>query len=81
MPSGRLIKHQRTQGCGRNTQIQWWRRDGMIVIRCTEASFILTGEDEAEFIEGVDTFKYLVWILNRSDNNWLAVCQNFGKAR
>ena len=39
------------------------------------------GEDDAECIEEVDTFKYLVRMLERSDNDRLAVLWNFGKAR
>ena len=68
MPAGRLIKHQRTQRCDSNTQMRWRRRGVAIVRQCAEASSRLTGEDEAEFIEGVDTFKYLVHMLDWSDN-------------
>ena len=52
----------------------------MITIRCTEASFSLTVEDEAEFIEGVETFKYMVRMLDQSDNNYPEVRRSFGKA-
>ena len=40
--------------------------------------FNLTGEDDAEFIEGVETFKYLGRILYHSDNNWTEVLRDFG---
>ena len=68
IPEGRLRKHQRTQRCDRNTQMQCRRRDVVIVSRCAEASFSLAGEDHAEQIDGMDTFKYLGRILDRSDN-------------
>ena len=69
MPAGRLIKHQRTQRRYSNTQMRWRRRDVAIASRCTEASFILTGEYEAECIEGVDNLKYLGHILDWSDDD------------
>ena len=68
IPEGRLRKHQQTQRCDRNTQMQCRRRDVVIVSRCAEASFSLAGEDHAEQIDGMDTFKYLGRILDRSDN-------------
>ena len=46
-----------------------------------EATFILTEEVEAEFIKGVEVFKYLGWMLYRLDNDWPAVLQNIRKAR
>ena len=33
-----------------------------------------------KYIEGVENFKYLARILERSDNDWQAVVQNVGKA-
>ena len=56
------------------------RKDIAIASRCAEASFILKGEDETEYIEGAETFKYLGRMLDRSDEKWLALCQNVGKA-
>ena len=50
-----------------------------IADRCSEANFILTGEEESEFIEGVELFKYLGRLLDRSDDNWPAVLQNIRK--
>ena len=47
IPVGRLIKHQRTRRCDRNTQMWCQRRDVMIASRCAEASFSLVGEDYA----------------------------------
>ena len=38
------------------------------------------GEDEAECIEGVDNFKYLGRILDRSDDDWTAFRQIVNKA-
>ena len=59
MPARRVIKHQRTACYDKNTQMSWRRRDVAIVDRCLEATFSLTGEVEAECIEGVKVFKYL----------------------
>ena len=56
------------------------RRDNAIASQCAEAYFILTGEDKAECIEGVETLKYLGWMLERSDGNCLAILWNVGKA-
>ena len=59
----------------------WWRgRDFSITSQCKEVKFSLTGEDYAERIEGVETFKYLGRILDRYDNDWPAVLRNVGKA-
>ena len=58
----------------------WWRRDVLIAGRCAEAASSLTGEDEAEFIEGVETFKYLGRMLDRSGDGWTEVRRNFSKA-
>ena len=52
-----------------------------IAAKCSEATFSLTGEYEAERIEGVGRFKYLGILLDRSDDNWPAVFQNISKAR
>ena len=65
--------------CNRNTLMWWWRRDVAIASPCTEATFSFTGDDEAKCIEGVETFKYLGWMLDRSDNNWPEVRQNVHK--
>ena len=43
-------------------------------------SFSLDRGDEAEFIEGVETFKYLVQILDRSDYDFPKVHRNVVKA-
>ena len=56
-------------------------RDVAIASRCLEAAFILTVEDNLECIEGVETFKYLGRLLDRSDDEWLEVLRNVGKAR
>ena len=52
-----------------------------ILYKCLEATFNLTGEDEAEYIEEVKMFKYLGQLLDRLDDNWPAVIQNIRKAR
>ena len=52
-------------------QMWWRRRDVATASRCKEATFSLTGEDEAECIEGVETFKYLGRILYWSGDDWL----------
>ena len=41
-----------------------------IVEKCSEATFSLTGEDEAEHIEGVGRLNYLGRIMYQSDNDW-----------
>ena len=80
IPYGQLIKHQRAQWRNRNTQMWWRRRYVVIASRCVEASFTLTVEEEAECIEEEKSFKYLGRMLNQSDNDWLAVRRNVGKA-
>ena len=81
MTEGRVINHQGTQRYSRNTQMRWRRRDVTISSQCVEASFSLTGEDEVECIEVMETFTYLVLILDRSDNDCAAVLRNVGKSR
>ena len=49
--------------------------------QCKDATFILTGEECAECIKGVETFKYLGRILDLSDEDWPEDLQNLGKAR
>ena len=60
--------------------MRWQRRDVAIASRCTEASFSLTGDDNAECIEEVENFKYLGHMLDRSDDDWPEVRRNVGKA-
>ena len=76
MQEGRLIKHQRTARCDKNTQMCWQRRDVTIVDKCLEAMFSLKGEDKAEYIEGFEVFKYLRRFLYFPDNDWPGVLQN-----
>ena len=40
-----------------------------IAARCSDATFGLIGEEEAERIEGVEVFKYLGRLLDRSDED------------
>ena len=68
--AGRLIKHQRMACFDKNTHMRWRRRDVAIVDKCSEATLSLTGEDEAECIEGTEVFKYLGRLLDWSDNDW-----------
>ena len=60
--------------------MQWYRRYVAIADRCLEATFRLTGEEEAECIEGVKVFKFLGRVLDRSDNDCPAVLQHIRKA-
>ena len=57
------------------------RQDVAIVAKYLEAMFSLTGEKELEGIEGVDMFKYLQRLLERSDGDWTASLRNIRKAR
>ena len=52
-----------------------------ISARCLEATFSLTGEEEAECIEVLNRFKYLVRLLDRSYNEWPEVLCIIRKAR
>ena len=79
--AGRLLKHQRMKRYDWNMQIWWQRRDVAIASRCEKAMFILIGEEYVECIEGVESFKYMVKILDWLDNNWPAALWNIGKAR
>ena len=47
---------------------------------CYEAIFSLTGDEEAECIEGAEVLKYLGRILDRSVDNWPAVLRKIRKA-
>ena len=67
MPSGRIIWHRRTTRYDRNTHMRWRRRDVAVAYKCSEATFSLTGDDEAELIEGVWRFKYLGRLMDQSD--------------
>ena len=46
-----------------------------------ESTFLLTGEEEAECIEGVEVLKYLRRLLDRPKDNWPVVLYNIRKAR
>ena len=59
--------------------MRWRRKDVSIASRYKEATFSLTGEDNAEHIERVETCNCLGRILDRSDNDCLAVLWNVGK--
>ena len=52
-----------------------------IETKCTGATFRLTGYDRVVYFEGVDSFKYLGWVLHRADNDWSAVLHNIRRAR
>ena len=47
MPEGRLTRHRKKARCDKNTQMRWRRLDVEITARCLEATFSLTGEEEA----------------------------------
>ena len=64
MPAGRLLKKQRKKRCNQNTQIRWRSKDVANASRCKGVKFSLAGEDYANFIEEVETFKYLGRILD-----------------
>ena len=70
MPAGRIIRHRKTARYNKNTQMRWRSRDVAITARCLEATFSLTGEYEVEHIEGLEVFKYLGQLLDRSYNDW-----------
>ena len=44
-----------------------------------KATFSIIGEEEVECIEGVEVFKYLRQLLDRSDDDWTAVLRNIRK--
>ena len=52
-----------------------------ITVRCLEAISSLTGEEEPEHIEGVEVFKYIGRMLDRSEDDWTEVLLNTRKAR
>ena len=49
--------------------------------RCSEETFSLTGEEEAECIKGAEVFKYLGRQMDRSDNDYSEVLRNIRKSR
>ena len=49
--------------------------------KCSEATFSLTWEDEADCIEVVEVFEYLGRLLDRLDNKWPEVLRNIRKVR
>ena len=67
MTVGRPLKHQQTKRCDRDMQMRWQRKDVTIASQYEGVTFSLTGKDDAECIEEVETFKYLGRILERSD--------------
>ena len=81
IPAGRLIRNRKTAHCNRNTQMRWRRQDVEIVARCLEKAFSMTGEEEAEIIEGVGSFKYLGRLMERSHNDSTEVLHITRKAR
>ena len=52
-----------------------------IAAKCTGAKFSITGEDVAEYFEGVDSFKYLGRIQHRMDEYWPEVLCNIRRVR
>ena len=51
-----------------------------IAAKCSEATFSLTGEDEAERIKGVRRFNSLKRLLEWSYDDWPAVLHNIRKS-
>ena len=80
MPAGRLIKNRRTERCDKNTQMLWRRRDVAIAYKRLEETLSITGEDEAEYIEGVEVLKYLRRLIYWLDDNCPEFLQNTRKA-
>ena len=60
-------------------QIRLRRQDVEITVNCMGATFSLTGDDGAEYLERVDSFKYLGHVLHRSDEDWTLVFRNIGR--
>ena len=81
MKKGRIIRHRKTACCDSSTQMRWRRRDVTIAVRCLEAPFSLTYEEEAERIKGVGGFKYLGILLDWSDDKWPEILRNIRKAK
>ena len=52
-----------------------------IAEKCMGETFSLTGDDGAEFFEGVYYFKYLERVLHQMDDDWPAVLRNIRRAR
>ena len=52
-----------------------------IAAKCKGITFSFMGGDGEKCFEGVDSLKYLGSFLYRSDEDWLVVCQNIGRAR
>ena len=52
-----------------------------VVDKCSEANFSLTGDDEAECIDGNEVFKYLGRLLYRLYYDYPEVLQNTRKVR
>ena len=81
MPAGRLIKNRKTERCDKNTQMLWRSRDVAIADKRLEETLSITGEDEAEYIEGVEVLKYLRRLIYWLDDNCPEFLQNTRKAR
>ena len=62
-------------------KMRWRRRDVEKEIKCTGATFSLTGEDTAECFEGVDYFKYLGRVLHQTDKDCPEVLRNIRRER
>ena len=59
--------------------MMWRRQDVAVMAKCLEDTLSLTGEDEAERIEGVGMFRYLGRLMERSDNDYPEVLKNIRK--
>ena len=59
--------------------MRWQRGNKAITDNCSDVTFSLTGEDRADYIEGVEVSKYLRKPLDQSDNNWTVVLVKISK--
>ena len=69
MPDGRLVRNSRTERCKLNTRMKLRQRGVEIVAKRVGATFVLIGDDRAYFFVGVESFKYLVRVLHRTDED------------
>ena len=81
MPEGQITKHLQKSRCDRNTQMRCQRGEVEIAAKCTRATFSLTGDDRADCFEEVGVFKYIGQVLNRTENDCLAVLCNIWAPR
>ena len=69
MSEGRLVRNSRTERCELNMQMKLRQRDVEIAAKRVGVTFVLTGDDRAEFFVGLESFKYLGRVLHRTDED------------